>query len=240
MNVLSNYYKNLNYSYDNASNNFFIQEDFDKNDLKKSLKLFNEESIRIKKPSPKNLEVYALLSGISFDIELRTKLFNIQNLIKQIIPKNIAYFVIPKNFGLEHCVFNWPNQKWNFNKENIVNRFIDLYNFKSFNLEIKGIQIHTDGCIIAKGFDKSMEMIKIRNFFEKNLDFYPKKQSKWSHIPLGRILEPIGEVNYKALKKFAKDYKNKNITSAKIINYKFIHETKWYMEEKKIIKLINV
>ena len=241
MQIYNNLYiENLTKSYDKVSNNFFLKDDFMENDLKNSINLFTDESLNKKKPRPKRLNVYALLSGISFDCALKEKLFKIQNTIRTIIPSNLAYFVDPDNLGLEHCVFKWPDEKWDIYKENSIKKLLDLYNFKTFNLEIIGIQIHSDGCIIAKGYDPSLEMTQIRNFFKKNLNFLPIKQSEWSHIPLGRILEPIGKEKYKILKGFVKANNKKIISSYKIENYKFVYEKRWYMEEKKIIKLINV
>lgn len=241
MEIYNNHYiKNLNKSYDKVSNNFFLKDDFMENDLKNSINLFTDESLNKKKPRPKRLNVYALLSGISFDCALKEKLFKIQNTIRKIIPSNLAYFVDPDNLGLEHCVFKWPDEKWDIYKENSIKKLLDLYNFKTFNLEIVGIQIHSDGCIIAKGYDSSLEMTQIRNFFKKNLNFLPIKQSEWSHIPLGRILEPIGKEKYKILKGFVKANNKKIISSYKIENYKFVYEKRWYMEEKKIIKSIKV
>ena len=237
---INSYVNNLSNSYENVSKRFFLREDFEENNLLNSRKLFTLESLNKKIPLPKKFEVYALLSGISFQNELIVKLYEIQNKLREIIPENLAYFVKPKNLGLEHCVFKWPEDKWDNKKEKSVIKFLDLYDFNPFKIEIIGFQIHQDGCIIAKGYDKSMEMMKIRNFFKSNLKFYPSKQSDWSHIPLGRILEPIGKNNYEKLKQFIIENKKKFIASEIITSYKFIHERRWYMEEKEIIKSIQL
>ena len=234
------YTVSLSKSYDVMSENFFQNNDFDISKLKNSICLFTEESLELREPKPKNLEVYALLSGISFEPSLQKKLYKIQSEIENLIPENLKYYVYPENLGLEHCVFKWPNDEWNKSKEKIIKNFIEIYPFRSFFLEIVGIQIHSDGCIIAKGYDKSMEMNKIRNFFRMHVDFFPQKQSQWSHIPLGRILEPIGKRKYELLKNFAKKYQNINITTTLIKDFKFVFEKRWYMEDKNIIKLFEV
>ena len=237
---INDYINSLSNSYDMVSYDFFLRKDFEKNNLEKSIKLFTDESIKQKKPQPKKLNVYALLSGISFEDELKSKLYDIQIKLKKIVNNNLAYFVRPENFGLEHCVFKWPNENWDNKKEQAINKLLDLYNFEPFNININGIQIHNDGCIIAKGYVPSRKMEFIREYFKKNLKFFPTKQSIWSHIPLGRILEPIGEKKYKLLKDFVKSHNKLNIFSTKIKSYKFINEKRWYMEEKEILRLIKV
>ena len=165
---------------------------------------------------------------------------NIQNEIKSLIPEKLKYFVKPENLGLEHCVFKWPNEKWDTKKEKQVNNLLDIYPFESFNLEIIGIQIHSDGCLIAKGYDKSLQMEKIRSFFKNNLDFFPEKQSNWSHIPLGRILEPIGEKKYSLLKNYITKKQNLKIASTTVKDFKFIFEKRWYMEDRSLLRIIEV
>ena len=104
--------------------------------------VFLQKSLNKRIPKPKRLEVYALLSGISFENKIQKRLLNIQNEINALIPEKLKYFVKPENLGLEHCVFKWPNEKWDTKKEKQVNNLLDIYPFESFNLEIIGIQIH--------------------------------------------------------------------------------------------------
>ena len=227
-------------SYNNASKAFFENNDFLIANIQSSTSLFTKESLKIGIPKPKELEVYALLSGISFEYKLQKRLFNIQKEISSIIPKNLKYFVHPENLGIEHCVFKWPQEKWDSDKEKQVNNLLKIYPFEPFNLEIIGVQIHPDGCVIAKGYDKSLQMNKIRSFFKKNLDFFPEKQSNWSHIPLGRILEPIGKKKYSLLKNYILQNRNKKFASTIIKDFKFIFEKRWYMEDRSLINIIKV
>ena len=97
---INDYINSLSNSYDMVSYDFFLRKDFEKNNLEKSIKLFTDESIKQKKPQPKKLNVYALLSGISFEDELKSKLYDIQIKLKKIVNNNLAYFVRPENFGL--------------------------------------------------------------------------------------------------------------------------------------------
>lgn len=238
--IQNNYLNYLTDSYNNASKDFFDNDDFFISQIQSSIGLFTEKSLNEGIPKPKKLEVYALLSGISFENKIQKRLLNIQNEIKSLIPEKLKYFVKPENLGLEHCVFKWPNEKWDTKKEKQVNNLLDIYPFESFNLEIIGIQIHSDGCLIAKGYDKSLQMEKIRSFFKNNLDFFPEKQSNWSHIPLGRILEPIGEKKYSLLKNYITKKQNLKIASTTVKDFKFIFEKRWYMEDRSLIRIIEV
>ena len=238
--IQNNYFNYLTDSYNNASKEFFDNDDFFISQIQSSVGLFTEKSLNIRIPKPKKLEVYALLSGLSFENKMQKRLLNIQNEINALIPEKLKYFVKPENLGLEHCVFKWPNEKWDTNKEKLVNNLLDIYPFEPFNLEIIGIQIHSDGCVIAKGYDKALQMQKIRSFFKNNLDFFPEKQSNWSHIPLGRILEPIGEKKYSLLKNYITKKQNLKIASTTIKDFKFIFEKRWYMEDRSLIRIIEV
>ena len=238
--IQNNYLNYLTDSYNNASKEFFDNDDFFISQIQSSVGLFTEKSLNIRIPKPKKLEVYALLSGLSFENKMQKRLLNIQNEINALIPEKLKYFVKPENLGLEHCVFKWPNEKWDTNKEKLVNNLLDIYPFEPFNLEIIGIQIHSDGCVIAKGYDKALQMQKIRSFFKNNLDFFPEKQSNWSHIPLGRILEPIGEKKYSLLKNYIIKKQNLKIASTTIKDFKFIFEKRWYMEDRSLIRIIEV
>ena len=238
--IQNNYLNFLSDSYNNACKDFFDNDDFFISKIQSSIGLFTAESLNIGMPKPKKLEVYALLSGISFENKIQKRLLNIQNEINALIPEKLKYFVKPENFGLEHCVFKWPNEKWDSNKEKKVKNLLNIYPFESFNLEIIGIQIHSDGCVIAKGYDKSLQMKKMRSFFKNNLDFFPVKQSNWSHIPLGRILEPIGKKKYSLLKNYVINKQNLKIASTTIKDFKFIFEKRWYMEDRSLIRIIEV
>ena len=101
---IKNNYKNLlSDSYNNASKDFFEKDDFSISKIQNSTNLFTKESLKIGIPKPRELEVYALLSGISFENKFQKRLLNIKNEINSLIPKNLKYFVHPKNLGLEQA-----------------------------------------------------------------------------------------------------------------------------------------
>jgi len=104
-----------------------------------------------------------------------------------------------------------------------------------FKFAIKGVQINPDGCIIARGYDENRSLFRIREQFKNNLKFLPSRQSNWAHIPMGRILEPIGVSKFKKLESLVNILSSEFITEFEINIVKFIHEKRWYMEEKSIL-----
>lgn len=189
--------------------------------------------------SPKDLEVYALVSGIQFSLALQVIVKKIQIDLDLIIGPIQKYWVKPENLGVEYCVFKWPEELWDSKHEEQIINLLNVARFIPFTLHLNGIQVNRDGCIVLKGFDCHESVFKLRQFMRDNLSFIPQKQSNWAHIPIGRILEPIGLKAFSGLEKYVQLFKNKNIHNELIKDVKFVHETKWYMENRSIIKTLN-
>jgi hypothetical protein len=231
----NNHFVYLKKSYEAVGSKTWIGRDFIQSNLNSSINLFTDESLAMRKPIPKNLEVYALLSGLSFSKVFCNKLIRIQQDISKIINNKLHYWVLPENFGVEYCVFKWPDEKWDKSWSDDIKNELSLLKIPSFKFIIQGIQINQDGCIIAKGYDEEGTIFKIREYFKNKFTFLPKKQSGWAHVPIGRILEPIGAKKFSELRGVAKKLSNKIIATEEINTLKFVHETRWYMEKKSII-----
>ena len=61
------------------------------------------------------------------------------------------------------------------------------------------------------------------------------RQSSWYHIPIGRILKPLGERNFSALRHFVEATSTEMRFVERIRAIKLIHEARWYMEEHSIL-----
>ncbi len=226
--------KDLQQSYDLEGKKIFNINSLSSKSLQNSINLFDGKSLIIKKPKPIDVKVYTLVSGLSFSASLIKELEKIKNEIEIILNETLHYWVKPENLGVEYCVFKWPDDTWNENWLNQIISFINSKEYESFELKISGIQLHTDGCIIAKGYDNG-KIRNIRNDLISNLQFIPSRQSNWAHIPLGRILEPVKGKVFDKLKKTMKQLSDKHINIEKIIDQKLIYETRWYMEKKEIL-----
>jgi len=231
----SAHYSFLEESYNKVGKRTWENSDFNKSLLETSRDLFTRRSLMANDPKPKKLEVYALLSGLPFENSFVSELVKIQQKIDKVLDGSLRYWVLPANLGVEHCVFKWPDCEWNQDWETNIYSKLPIIN-KPFKFVIFGIQINPDGCVVAKGFDEGGAIFKLRNQLKVKLNFLPVRQSGWAHIPLGRILEPIGEFKFSELAQLCTKLSNVYITSCEIKTLKFVHETQWYMEDKNILK----
>ena len=220
-------------SYHEVSKLMDERKDFLIEELESSRLLFKKNSFLNKKPITVKVDVYAILSGISFDEKTTQKIISIINSIKKILEGEDFYFVKPENLGIEYAILKWPKDEVNHELINETESFLNQIEIPRFNLNIIGIQLHTDGCVILKGVDHEREIFNFRKKLKSYLNNLPKKQSNWAHIPLGRILSPIGQEKMIALKD--KIYKlnlelNFNIPIDKV---HFVQEKQWYMVDKR-------
>lgn len=233
------HFANLKQKYDSVGNLTWEQNDFLENSIKSSRALFSDESLHRREPVPKELEVYALLSGIQFHQKVTSALESVQQSISSILGDSLYYWVLPENLGLEYGVFKWPEDSWDVARIPLIREALLTLKVAPFSFHIHGIQINPDGCVVAKGYDEGAEIFKVREELRANLSFFPKRQSGWAHIPLGRILEPIGKEKFYELKLLINEIGQKFIVEHKLTSAKFVHETRWYMEEKTILSELN-
>jgi hypothetical protein len=228
----NDHFLKLKMAYQMVGNRTWLDKDFSVSNLDSSRNLFLPESLALRLPRPKALEVYALLSGLSFEQDFCKKLMLFQMKISEVLGSRMHYWVLPNNFGLEHCVFKWPTDEWNKGNLTFIKNFLSLIKLQSFAFHIRGIQINPDGCVVAKGYDEAAEIFRLRTLLKDGVPFLPERQSAWAHVPLGRILEPLGENRFEKLKRLINEISEIPICSVNIDIIKIIHETRWYMEER--------
>ena len=232
-------YEALNQEYDKIGRLTWAERDFCSEFLESSRSLFTPTSLSLKTPEPKELEVFALVSGLEFSIQLQNLVLQIQFEIDQIIGLTTRYWVKPKNLGVEYCVFKWPTDNWDSARTEVVLEVLRKTQFEKFNLVIGGIQINRDGCVILKGFDENKSLSNLRGNLRGQVNFLPKKQSNWAHVPIGRILDPIGGCNFDALRDYISRHNTEYIHTELINDAKFVHERQWYMEKRDILMRIS-
>jgi hypothetical protein len=232
--VKSNLDNDLKKSYELVGKKIYNRNSLSLKSLESSINLFTKKSLILKKPKPVDLEVYGLVSGLPFSKKTINSINNISSIIKNILKKKICYWVKPYNLAVEYCVFKWPLDPWNSKWSDQIIFFLKSSDYSSFDLHIEGIQLHADGCIIAKGYDGGF-IRKIRSNILSNLSFVPRKQSNWAHIPIARILEPISGELFSELKELISKFSKIKIGEETISKAYFVHESRWYMEKKKII-----
>jgi hypothetical protein len=227
----------LRESYDYVGQQTWINDDFQLADLSASLNLFEWEDFTRTSIEPKHFEVYALVSGLPFSLEFQNYIVRIQNEIDGLIGDAVRYWVEPANLGIEYCVFKWPNDPVLSTIVDNVNASLDGLTFQSYDLSFNGIQINKDGCIILKGF--SEDVLRIRADVKARYPGLPSRQSNWAHVPIGRLLQPVGSTVFSKLKKYVRYSQDQHSITEYVSNVKFVHETQWYMKTHKILRVIN-
>ncbi len=225
----------LRASYSEVARKTWLQQDFQTGNLEVSRNLFTPESLAQGSPRPKDLEVVALLAGLPFGTDVSGPLREIQKEMSAAIGDAVHYWVAPGNLGIEFCVFKWPDEPWNETYRAPIEAAINDVDAKDFRLEIGGVQINPDGCVVARGYDPDEVFFSIREQMKSALPFLPKRQSGWAHIPLGRILEPVGTERFAALAKLAERLADAPVVATRINSIKLIRETRWYMEERTVM-----
>lgn len=229
-------WESLKVEYDKVSELTWQEPDFLDIWLRPSCDLFTVESLLAKNPIPKALEVFALLSGLQFSKKLQYVVGKIQDDISQIIGPAVHYWVKTENLGVEYCVFKWPNDRWDANLTKEVSDVLANIKFVPFDLYIRGLQINRDGCVVLRGYDENQSVFKLRKKMRDSLKFLPEKQSNWVHIPIGRILQPLGSFKFNELRGYVERHKNIDLHVESVGSAKFVHETQWYMERHFVIQ----
>lgn len=228
----SAHFSGLKEAYSAVGDRTWMEKDFSETNLKVSRNLFTPESLQTRTPRPKAMEVYALLSGLPFAEDFTRELVSVQMRISEILGERLHYWVDPKNLGVEHCVFKWPTDPWDEKRRDVVENVLASIRSEVFRFHISGVQVNPDGCVVAKGFDENAQLFRIRSQLRENIDFLPARQSNWAHVPLGRILEPLGSARFARLKSLMRKIEDVPIATTCINTMKFIHESRWYMEER--------
>jgi hypothetical protein len=210
--------------------------DFLEPDLRISRELFTPESLLTRNPRPRELEVVALLSGLPFPPDFVASLVQVQKQISAVLGPRLHYWVAPANFGLEYCVFKWPGGPWQPEWLDAVREVIAAERHPAFRYEVGGIQVNPDGCFVAKGFDGGGEISRLRDRLRAELPFLPDRQSAWAHVPLGRVLEPLGTDRFAELGTLMRSLSNQTIVATLVDSMQLVHETRWYMESKQILE----
>ena len=225
----------LHSSYASVGDRILSQTDFDRDDLQSSIEIFETESIRSGKPLPRRLDVIALVSGLSFSDVLQSELQAVQDELSNYLDGVNHYWVEKERLAVEYFVFKWPGDEYSAEIEAKALEACERVPLDAYDLSISGIQIHPDGCIVARGFDSGSVLRNSRIFLREFDCRFPKKQSNWAHIPLGRILEPLGSKRFNLLKNKVKDISSRFYLTERVSDAKLVFESRWYMLEYKVL-----
>lgn len=232
---MDTYYPN----YDEVAKLTWVANDLEYENLEISKKLFTMESSG--KPTPKLFEVTALVSGLPFSSELLFKIKKIQKELSEFTSHSIVYWVQQKNLAIEYAVFKWPeDEKLTIMEQQQIVDFLDSYKFYPIRIQFKGVQLNPDGCFVLKGYDITGEFLRLRKELASSIKFLPRKQSSWFHIPIGRVLCPVGTDRFKNLREYIENSEKSVEHHETLDNIKLVDERQWYMEQRNILKEVGV
>lgn len=203
------------------------EDDLTEKNLRRSRELFQLKKGMIE---PRRFNVYTCLAGLPINKDLQDNLSkSFDELIK--IAGNVRHYkVIPTSYHWELFIIKRPNEKLTSSQ---INESISLIkkhikNESPFSISYKGLLVTPDGTILAKGYG---EFDHIRNLLKNNVNPASLKQSELGHISLGRILDPIGCLNFEKTKKHIINNWDKKYGLLNIQEIKVIYESQWYMKE---------
>ena len=217
--------------YQKVGRRTWVEKDFTRSNLASSNALFTEDSLKKRSPVPKDLTVVALVAGLSFDQQTTGNLNKFQVDITAILGSKLYYWVRTENFGLEYFVFKWPEDYLASDRIIEISQFVGDYDFKPFSLFVSGFQINPDGCVLATGYDLDGNMHWTRSQLRERFPWAPVRQSRWFHIPLGRILEPVGQDAFLRLRELA-EASARTSFDVPISKLLLVEEQRWYMEKR--------
>ena len=235
MNETYPHFEKVDNNYQIVARQFENIDDYNITDLSGSRDLFLFEKNSGIKPNPILVDVIALLSGISFEDKFLHYIKPFLHSISNFLHKSLHYIVEPENLGVEYAILKWPTDNLNYALLENIKSYIANLSIRPFTLHAYGFQAHKDGCIIIKAIDEDRRILNLRDSLFKLFNDLPKKQSSWTHIPVGRVLEPIGINKMRNFKAFIKELNEEISYKIKIDSVHLVNETQWYMRDKKYL-----
>ena len=206
--------------------------------LQPSLSLFELQGL---KPRPIEVDLWAILAGVPFSQSTQSALFEVQSLIAESLGEAQAYLVEPENCGLELLVLKWHDEPM---AEEIVFdawKSCEAAGASAFSLLGYQLQLHDDGCLVIRGVDGGREFLGLRARILSENKELSRRQSQWVHIPIGRILSPLGEEKLESLRGAIAKINRQVLPFEEIITeVKLINEHRWYMLEKSIVSICQL
>lgn len=224
--------EDLREAYGKVASRLLDLDDFLEADLESSRAVFNSESLSRRVPRPAKLHVVALVGGLPFEEKLIKALGVAQLEVAEFTGEALTYWVRPSNLAVEVCVFKWPEERMSADRFPEIRQAAQDVAKGPITLDVQGVQVHRDGAVVARGFDRHGELRRLRSQILEKLEWMPRRQSSWAHIPLGRILEPVGEEAFRRLHQALPTLWNRSIGQTEIRSLQLVIETQWYMEER--------
>jgi hypothetical protein len=222
----------LESQYEQIQRNFAELTDFSEKELDKSRALFNLETVPV---APREFEVWTCLVGLPLSDRLTYAFQDIATRVASLLPPTTRFYrVIPHNYHWELFIIKRPHEEVSVDRLEQTTELLKeiLSERETFTISYRGFLVTTDGTVIVKGYG---DFEDLRKQLRERIEFASPQQSKIGHVSLGRILDPIGRDNFVRLKQLVDRSQNEFYGDLKVSEAKYVHETQWYMENRKVI-----
>ena len=187
---------------------------------------------------PRRFDTYGIVCGLPFEENVQTLLAKLWQQCLSIIGAPLAYGVEPANRHTEIFLFQRPGEDFSREEVNagLKASLKTMDGLPAFKIVLCHPFLTPDGTIVVPGFDEPPGIVdQLRSKLEANVATFPKKQSQWVHISLGRILEPIDERRLTPLLDLMQERWGEVISETKVTELLWIWERQWYMVDRQIL-----
>lgn len=193
-------------------------------------------------PIPRRFDTYALVCCLPFPEFFQKILEDHWKNFLALLGNPISYGVKPRNRHIEIFLFQRPEEL--FLQEQIqagIKSSLSMSRgLPPFKISFRYPFIAPDGTIVVPGFEDAGVIEGFRSKLREKLSVYPKKQSQWLHISLGRILEPLDEVRMAPLLHHMESNWGKVIGEVTVNTLLWTWEKQWYMVDKEILATLDI
>ncbi len=188
------------------------------------------------KVTPKRFEVWTVLAGMPIPYDLQTILSRVSDEVAQFVrPQSRVYQVHPELLHWEIFILQRPDeqvaQEQLQEARNILHEVFT--ETPPIVMTYQGLVLNVDGTVLCKGYG---EFEEVRRRLRERLPFASLRQSPMGHISLLRILDPVGQQKFHELRALVNQYGETDFGTMTVAEAKYVHETRWYMEEHEIVE----
>ena len=194
-------------------------------------------------PIPKRFDTFAIVCGLPFSSEVQAAFEKHWRHCLAVLGNPLAYGVEPQNRHTEIFLFQRPEEI--FPRDQVDRAIAESLSIarqmRSFNVKWCFPFMTPDGTIVAPGYDEPAGIVdELRLNLRNHVSTYPRKQSQWMHVSLGRILEPLSDARCTALLQEMDSRWREVIAEATIDEWLWIWEKQWYMVDRKLLHRVEL
>lgn len=229
--------RNLTARYEAIAARFRGLSDFPSLEQRRSRALFDMGNSLVR---PRHFDVWTCVSGLPVPRSLQINLDAAVCRVRDMLPPAVrAYWVERQNYHLELFVVKRPDEHCDdiSLRETAGALRRSLASEPPLRVTYRGLLVTPDGTVLAKGYG---QVDGLRWHLRKSIPLQSSRQSTLAHISLGRILDPVGRATFAALKTLVARSAADVYGSLPLHHVKYVHERRWYMTDREIIRTFRL